>query len=80
MADLTFFQKGVIVGAPFSGVSVTITAALLSVGRNTVSTVMSAYFKHTHTHTNVIKHNSGQKSKLNNIDKKVSKRIVKNNM
>lgn len=74
MADLTDFERGMIVGARLAGATVSETANIVGAGRSTVSTVMTAYSKEGKTSS--AKHNSGRKSKLTDRDRRALKRIV----
>ncbi|GFV79007.1 transposable element Tc1 transposase [Trichonephila clavipes] len=74
MADLSEFEKGMIVGMRCAGCSVTKTAIYLGRARSTVSAVMTAYKKCRKVTSG--KHNSGRKRKLSDRDKRVLTRIV----
>ena len=62
MPDLSDFQRGQIVGAHMAGASITETARILGVSRNTVSKVITAFEREGKTYS--AKHRSGRKSKL----------------
>jgi transposase len=61
MGDLSYFERGQVVGARLAGASVTKTAILLGLSRAKVSKVISAYMNHGETSA---KRNSGRKSTL----------------
>ncbi|GBO33698.1 hypothetical protein AVEN_67242-1 [Araneus ventricosus] len=67
-------QRGMIFGALLAGAPVSRTANLMGVSRTTVSRVMPAYTKLGKVAS--AKHNSGQKSKLTDRDRRALKRIV----
>ncbi|GFU53553.1 transposable element Tc1 transposase [Trichonephila clavipes] len=74
MTDLSEFEKGMIVGMRCAGCSVTETAIYLGCAKSNVSAVMTAYKKCGNVTSG--KHNSGQKRKLTDRDKRVLTRIV----
>ncbi|GFW63815.1 transposable element Tcb1 transposase [Trichonephila clavipes] len=74
MADLSEFEKGMIVGMRCAGCSVTETAIYLGRARSTASAVMTAYKKCGNVTSG--NHNSGRKRKLTDRDKRVLIRIV----
>jgi predicted transcriptional regulator len=72
--DLSDFQRGNIVGACFTGASVTKMATLLGVSGTAVSNVTTAYTYHGKTSS--ARRNSGQKPKLSERDRHTLKRTV----
>jgi hypothetical protein len=77
MGDLSYFERGQIVGARLAGASVTNPATLLGVPRATVSKVMSAYTNHKKTTS--AKGHSGRKSMLTERDRRTLRRAVSKN-
>jgi transposase len=77
MGDLVEFERGHIIGAHLTGVSVTKTATLLGVSRATVSKVMLAYTNNGKTTS--AKRNSERKSILTERDCRILRRIVSKN-
>jgi transposase len=74
MGELSDFETGQMVGARLAGASVTKTATLLGVLKETVSKVMSAYANHGKTTS--AKRDSGRKSALTERDCRRLRRIV----
>jgi transposase len=76
MGNLPDFERGQVVDARLTGVSVTKTTTLLGVSRATVAKVMSAYTNHERTSA---KRNSGRKSKLAERDRRTLRSSVAKN-
>jgi transposase len=74
MGDLSDFEREQIVVARLAGASVTRTAMLLRTSRATVFKVMSAYTNQGKTTS--AKRNSGRKSTLIEIDRRILRSIV----
>ena len=77
MADLTEFQRGLVVGVHMAVVCVTKTSELFGVVRITVSKVMTTFEKDGKTSS--LKQNSGRKRKLSDKNRRTLTRIVRKN-
>jgi hypothetical protein len=74
MGDLSYFERGQIVGAHLAGASVTKTVTLIGAPRATVSNVMSVYTYHGKTTS--AKRNNGRNLTLRERDRPTFRRIV----
>ena len=74
MGDLSDLQRGQIIGVRMTGATVTETAELLGISRDTVSKVVTAYEKEG---TSSVKHKSGRSFSLSERDRITLNRIVR---